>query len=267
MDSQKTSADARAKQVWSLGSYAAIAPDFLSMAADLVETAAVSSEDTVLDVACGTGNVAITAARRGALVTGLDLVAGMLEQAQENASIAGVEVDWREGSATALPFADDSFDVTLSCVGHMFATPPEEAGAELLRVTKPGGRIGFTCWTPESVVPAMGAVLVEYLPPDPDAPDPPFLWGDPDVVRERLGTGVEGVSFETGTVMTPAISPAHYWEAATTESGLFIAALDAVAEDDLPALRAELIETIERYFDEGQNGVPMTYRLTTATVV
>lgn len=267
MSPDAPSPEEEAKRVWSLGSYAEIAPHFLPMAARLVETAGVDSNDTVLDIACGTGSVAITAARRGARVTGLDVVPAMLAEARTSAAIAGVEdVGWREGTATDLPFENDAFDITLSSVGHVFAEPPDAAARELRRVTRLGGRIGFTSWTPASVVPAMGAVLTDYLPPDPDAPDPPFLWGDPDVVRERLGADVEDVAFETGTVLTPVPSPEHYWEAATTQSGMFIAALETVEEDDRPALREEMIETIERYFDDGRNAVSMEYRLTTATV-
>lgn len=255
------------RRVWTIGSYPDIGQNFLSMAAHLVNAAGVDSNRHVLDVACGTGNVAITAARRGARVTGLDITPAMLEDARENAAIAGTEgIDWREGDATELPFEDDSFDVTLSCVGHMFASPPDDAAAELLRVTRPGGRIAFTSWTPRSVVPAMARVLQEYLPPDPDAPPPPFLWGDPDAVRERLGDGVSDLAFETGVVEQLALSPAHYWEGARTQSGLFIVALENVPEDDHPALRADAIDAIREYFDDGQNAVPMEYRLTSATV-
>lgn len=260
------SPDERAKRVWSRGSYTDIAPDFLSMAAHLVESAEISATDTVLDVGCGTGNAAITAARRGARVTGLDIVPAMLDEARENATIADVETtDWREGTATNLPVEDDTFDVTLSCLGHMFAEPPDVASRELLRVTRPDGRIAFTSWTPEGPVPAMSAVLTDYLPPDLDPPEPPFLWGDPDIVRERLGDGIEDIAFETETVLTPVLSPAHYWEKAIAESGMFIVALDAIDEADRPALRGEMIETIEQFFDDSRNAVPMEYRLTKAT--
>ena len=267
MVSETSSPAERAKHVWSLGSYSAVAPNFLGMAAHLVETAGVSATDTVLDVGCGTGNATITAARRGASVTGLDIVPTMLAEARKNATIADVEsIDWREGTATDLPFDDETFDVTLSCLGHMFAEPPEVASQELLRVTQPGGRIAFTSWTPDGPVPAMGAVLSEYLPPNPDPSEPPFLWGDSDVVRERVGDGVEDLVFETGTVLTPVLSPAHYWEKARTESGMFIVALDTIDESDQPALREEMIETIEQFFDDSQNAVSMEYRLTTASV-
>lgn len=255
------------KHVWSLGSYPDIGRTFLSMAGHLVDAAEVDSTDEVLDVACGTGNVAITAARRGARVTGLDITPAMLDDARENAAIAGTEdVTWEEGNATDLPFEDDAFDVTLSCVGHMFANPPDAATSELLRVTRPGGRIGFTSWTPSSVVPEMAMALQEYLPPNPDAPDPPFLWGDPDVVRERLGDGISDLEFTTGTVQQKSLSPAHIWEDVRTQSGLFIVPLEEVDDDDYPALRADMIEAIAEYYDDRLNAMVMEYRLTTATV-
>ncbi len=255
------------KRVWTIGSYPDIGPNFLPMAAHLVEAVDAGADQQVLDVACGTGNVAITAARRGAAVTGLDITPAMLDDARENAAIAAVDgIDWREGDATDLPFEDDAFDVTLSCVGHMFAVPPDAAAAELMRVTRPGGRVTFTSWTPSGVVPAMAKVLQGYLPPNPDAPEPPFLWGDPDVVRERLGAGVAELSFETGVVEQVALSPAHFWSGARDHSGLFIVALDDVAEDDRPALRTAMIDAIEGYFDDARNVVEMEYQLTVATV-
>ena len=259
--------DEQVKHVWTIGSYPDVGQRFLSMAAHLVDAAGVEPGDRVLDVACGTGNVAITAARRGADVTGLDITPAMLDDGHENAQVAGVDVDWQEGDATDLPFPDDAFDVALSCVGHMFAAPADATAEELLRVTRPGGRIAFTSWTPGSVVPAMAMVLDEYLPPDPDDADPPFLWGDPAVVSERLGDGVTDLEFETGTVQHREISPAHYWDAVVETSGMFIVALENVDEDDRPALRADMIETVGRYFDDGLNAVAMEYRLTKAQVV
>lgn len=261
------STEEQVKHVWTIGSYPDIGQEFLSMAGHLVDAAGVEASDEVLDVACGTGNVAITAARRGASVAGLDITPAMLEDARRNAEIAGTtDVEWREGNATDLPFADDAFDVTLSSVGHVFADPPNATGEELLRVTRPGGTVAFTSWTPDSVVPAMAGVLRDYLPPDPGRAEPPVLWGDPEVVRERLGDAVTDLAFESGTVEQLSLSPAHFWEGARTQSGLFIVALDGVDEADRPALREAMVDTVDEYFDDRQNAVRMDYRLTTATV-
>lgn len=261
--------DRWARHVWSAGSYEEIAPNYLSMGAHLVERTGVSPGDRVLDVGCGTGTVAITAARRGAHVTGLDITPELLERARKNAEIAGVDrVSWREGSATGLPFAEGVLDITLSNLGHVYGDPPDAAADELLRVTRSGGRIGFTSWTPAGVYPSMAGAVVTVLSPEdlPDFSEPPFLWGDPETVRERLGTRVEDLEFETRMVRYPALSPAHFWHRTATRSGIFAEVLDAVDEDDLRELRERSIGAIEPHFDDGGNAVELEYLLTTATV-
>lgn len=104
-------------------------------------------------------------------------------------------------------------------------------------------------------------------PPEPDPPEPPFLWGDPEIVRERLGEAVEELVFESTTVLTPVLSPEHYWEKAGTETGLFIAAIEAIDEADKGELKEEMVETIAAFFDSNHNAVPMQYRLIRARVV
>jgi hypothetical protein len=148
----------------------------------------------------------------------------------------------------------------------MFANPPEAAASEQLRVTKPGGTIAFTSWTPQSVVPAMAAVLQDYLPPDPDAPAPPFLWGDPQAVEDRLGADVSDIAYEIETVDQRSLSPDHTWEMVREQSGMFIVALENVDEPELPALRTDMVDAIADYFDDDLNAMRMEYRLTTATV-
>lgn len=264
----ETSFDRWTKRVWAAGSYADIAPKYRSMGGRLVDRTAVSAGEDVLDVGCGTGSVAITAARRDAHVTGLDITPELLERARVNADRAAVEgISWRVGTATNLPFAENAFDVTLSNLGHMYGDPPDTAAQELLRVTRPGGRIGFTSWTPTSLYPSMAGVIVTALSPDdlPDVSEPPFLWGDPGTVRERLGAGVRALEFETDTVRYPALSPEHFWYQTATNSGMFIEVLDAVDDDELPGLREQLIETIEPYFDGERNAVDLEYLRTTAS--
>src|SRR6059058_843945 len=178
-------------------------------AARLAKFAGVQSGQRVLDVACGTGVVAITAARIGANVTGLDLTPELLERARENSGVAEVDVDWHEGDVEALPFPDGAFDVVLSQFGHMFAPRPEVAVAEMLRVLKPGGTIAFSTWPPEQFIGRAFALTASYMPAPPPGAAPPPLWGDEKVVRERLGDRVRDISFERGTMLTPALSPAH----------------------------------------------------------
>jgi len=238
------------------------------MGGHLVERTDVGSDDEVLDVGCGTGTVALTAARRDARVTGVDIQPELVERARTNADMAGIDVSWRGGDATALPFETNAFDVTLSNLGHMYGDPPDAAARELLRVTRPGGRIGFTSWTPTSLYPAMAGVVMSVLSPEdlPDFSEPPFLWGDSGTVQKRLGDSVTDLEFETETTLYPALSPEHFWERTSTNSGMFIEVLDGVADEELPDLRDQLVETIEPYFDDRENAVELEYLLTTATV-
>jgi SAM-dependent methyltransferase len=158
-------------------------------AAKLVKFAEVKAGQRVLDVACGTGVVAITAALRGAKVAGLDLTPALIARARNNAAIAGVDVEFIEGDAEALPYPDGSFDVVLSQYGHIFAPRPAVVVREMLRVLKKGGRIAFSTWPPEHFTGQMFAFVARHAPtpPAPEKPASPPLWGDPNVVRERLG--------------------------------------------------------------------------------
>src|SRR3954468_6905554 len=156
-------------------------------AAKLDNFAGVKAGQRVLDVACGTGVVAVTCARRGAKVTGLDLTPELLATAKENAQIAGVSIEFREGDAEALPFPDAGFDAVLSQFGHMFAPRPEIAVAEMLRVLKPGGTLAFSRWPPEEFVGRSFALSAKYMPRLPEGVAPPPLWGDEKIIRQRLG--------------------------------------------------------------------------------
>lgn len=181
-------------------------------AAGLVKFAQIQPGQRVLDVACGTGVVAVTAARLGAKVSGLDLTPVLLERAHENARIAGVNIDLIEGDAEALPYPDGSFDAVLSQFGHMFAPRPAIAVKEMLRVLRSGGRIAFSTWPPEHFVGRMFALIARNMssPPGSEQPAPPGLWGDPNVVRERLGTAVKNLTFARDALVAPALSLQHF---------------------------------------------------------
>src|SRR5262245_13868611 len=163
------------------GSFAPLEVVTTIPAGALVRFAAVRSGEALLDVGCGTGPVAVTAARTGARVRALDLSPVLLEHARRNASTAAVEIEFSEGDVEALPYADGTFDVVVSQFGHMFAPRPEVAIGEMLRVLKPGGRIAFSTWPPEQFVARMFALVGQYIPPPPGVASPP-AWGDPNVV-------------------------------------------------------------------------------------
>lgn len=178
-------------------------------AAQLVKRAAIHSGQRVLDVACGTGVVAVTAARIGAQVTALDLTPELLERARENARIAEVSIEYHEGDAEKLPFPNASFDAVLSQFGHIFAPRAELALSEMLRVLKPGGTIAFSTWPPELFVGRTFILIAGYMPSPPPGASPPPQWGDPNIVRQRLGASVKDLVFDRLTMHAPALSPQH----------------------------------------------------------
>jgi len=214
----------------------------------LVEFAGVGAGERVLDVACGTGVVAVTAARRGAEVRALDLSPVLLERGLHNATLAGVPVDFTEGDVEALPYPDAHFDVVLSQFGHMFAPRPELAISEMLRVLKPGGRIAFSTWPPEMFTGRMFQLISQYLPPPPGI-SATTDWGDPALVRERLGSAVKELTFLREIMSSPALSPAHYRTAFERTAAPVIKLVETLKDDAprLAAFRAELEALITPY--------------------
>jgi SAM-dependent methyltransferase len=176
------------KTMWGSGNYAAVAERISDVGELVVERAATEPGMELLDVACGTGNATIPAAREGARVTGLDFSPDLLSIARERAADAMVEVDWVEGDAQELPFDDASFDRVISTFGHMFAPDHRRTADEMKRVCRPGGAIAVACWSPEGSIGRMFRVTAELVPPPPGG-EPPLLWGTEQHVRELLGDG------------------------------------------------------------------------------
>ena len=235
-------------------------------AARLVSFAGVKPGQAVLDVACGTGVVAITAARVGARVCGLDLTPPLLEVARENAAIAGVEIDFREGDAEELPYVDAEFDVVLSQFGHMFAPRPDVVIAEMLRVLKPGGIIAFATWPPELLVGTSFSLTARYLPPPPPGVSPPPQWGDVNIVRERLGDAVTGLQFDRDRNLFAALSPASYRAQIEQTAGPTRKLVESLTGTDparLAQFRKEYDDLVSRYFKN--NVVRQDYLLARAT--
>ena len=234
----------------------------------LVKRADIHPGQRVLDVACGTGVVSVTAARLGAKVTGLDLTPELLEHARENARIVGVPIDFHEGDVERLPFGDAAFDVVLSQFGHIFAPRPEVAIGEMLRVLKPGGTIAFSTWPPELFVGRMFALAGSYMPPPPPGVAPPALWGDPNVVRQRLGTAVKDISFDRATMLIAALSPIHYRMETEKSAGpvvRLVATLAATDPTKLDEFRRACDALAGEYFED--NLLRQDYLITRATKV
>jgi SAM-dependent methyltransferase len=181
------------KSAWMAGDFGRIAGFTAQAAADFVQRIGIRSGDRVLDIACGTGNTAIPAARAGAVVTGIDIAPNLLSQARERAAADGLEIRFEEGDAEDVAFPDSSFDVVLGMFGAMFAPRPDRVASEMLRVCKSGGTIAMANWTPTGFVGKSFAINHKMLPPPPSLPLP-VLWGDEDTVRQRLGTGVSSLT-------------------------------------------------------------------------
>ena len=251
------------KEGWA--NFAPLEPLTTPPAARLVHFASVQSGQRLLDVGCGTGVVAITAARRGARVSALDLTPQLLDRARENARTAGVQVDWHEGDAEQLPFADAEFDVVVSQFAHIFAPRPDVVTAEMLRVLKSGGTIAFSTWPPEELIGRTMAVASRYSPPPLPEIAPPTLWGTRDIVRQRLGSAVRDLIFDNQSMLTPALSPQHYRASVERSAGpilKLIERLSATNPDLLQEFRQEFDAIVAEYLCD--NIVRQGYLLTRA---
>ena len=236
-------------------------------AAQLVKRAGVRAGQRVLDVACGTGVVAVTAARLGARVTGVDLTPELLEHARENARIAKLEIDWHEGDVEKLPFGDATFDVVLSQFGHMMAPRPEVAIAAMLRVLRPGGTMAFSTWPPELFVGRTFDLMASYVSPPPGVPPAP-QWGDPEIVRRRLGAAVKDIRFDRERMLTSTLSPQHYRTSAEKMSGPMIklvATLEARDPHKLEEFRRAYDALVSEYLED--NLLRQDYLITCATKI
>jgi SAM-dependent methyltransferase len=236
----------RQQAAWASGDYAAVGSRFPLIAELLCEAVDLRAGERVLDVACGNGNASLAAARRFCQVTGVDYVPALLERARERAKAEGLEATFQEADAEDLPFADASFDVVLSTCGAMFAPDQEQTASELLRVCRPGGRIGMINWTPDGYVGELFRTIGRYLPPPPGL-RPPVLWGSPERLRELFGPDV--------TISAPHRSLLWRWPSAEHQADFFATfygptnkALAALGADRAADLKADMVE-VARSFD------------------
>lgn len=210
----------------------------------LVRFAGIAPGMRVLDVGCGTGVVAVTAARAGAIVKGVDLTPELLVRARENAQIANVNVEWTEADAEQLPYGDGEFDAVLSQYAHMFAPRPEVAVREMLRVLRVGGTIAFSTWPPELLVGRTSALAIRYLPPPPPGVSSPMLWGDPNFVQQQLGKAVDHITLDRHELLVPALSPQHFRMHIERSAGPIIKMIETLA-----ATSPDRLEEYRRAFD------------------
>jgi SAM-dependent methyltransferase len=243
------------RAMWALGDYPAVAHDIVAPLGEvLVDACLVTTGDRVLDVAAGTGTVAIPAAEAGAQVTASDLTPELLAVGAATTRGTGLDITWEEGDAEALPYADGAFDVTTSCVGVMFAPFHRAAADELVRVTRPGGRIGLVSWTPEGFIGQMFSVLRPYAPPPPAGAQPPPLWGAEDHVRDLLGESVDDVEATRAHLVVDRFADGDEFRDYFKENyGPTIAVYRAIADDPdrVTVLDAALADLGDRHLDDG----------------
>ncbi|MDN5860710.1 MAG: class I SAM-dependent methyltransferase [Pseudonocardia sp.] len=262
---------AKHRALWASGDYAAVVTDLIpTLGATLVEASGVRAGQRVLDVAAGTGNAAIPAAATGASVVASDLTPELFDAGRRAAAAAGVELEWATGDAEALPYADDSFDVVLSCVGAMFAPRHQIVADELVRVTRPGGTIGLISWTPEGFIGNLFKTMGPFAPPPPPGATPPPRWGDEQHVRDLFGDRITEVKARRQTVvMRHDGEPASFREYWKRNYGPTIAVykFNAAEPERTAALDRDFAELITAWNGAEQPGsvaCPAEYLLFTA---
>ncbi len=197
LDIEKLKSNMRA--AWMAGDFGKIAEYSALSAEEFVSRLPISANTHVLDVACGTGNLSIPAARVKARVMGVDIAPNLLEQARRRAAAEGLDVTFDEGDAEQLPYPDATFDWVITMFGAMFAPRPERVAAEMMRVCRSGGTIAMANWTPTGFVGKMFAATSRLVKPAPGIA-PPVLWGDESIVRERLGSGCSNITVTPRTI-------------------------------------------------------------------
>jgi len=243
------------QQVWSQGDFSKIGVSAQIVAEELCEAVDVLPGERVLDVACGAGNGAIAASRRHTEAVGVDYVAALLERARERAAAEGYEIEFIEGDAEALPFEDASFDVVLSTFGVMFAPDQRRAADELLRVCKPGGRIGMANWTPEGLVGGgVFAITAKHAPPPPGVLPPP-LWGTEERLRELFGDRISELRLEKRHLNFRYPSPEWWLDYFRTYFGPLKVSFERVGQDGAADLQNDLLELMRSHNRAGDRAL------------
>jgi ubiquinone/menaquinone biosynthesis C-methylase UbiE len=250
----------RQRATWSSGDYHMIGTQIQIVSELLIEALDVHSTERVLDVASGSGNAALAAARRGCDVVGSDYVPALLDRARRRAEAEGLEIEFVEGDAEALPFADGSFDVVSSVFGAMFAPNQEQAATELARVARSGGRIGVVAHTPDGFIGNLFKVIGKHVPP-PAGLRSPIQWGTESRLRELFGDAVAELRVEKRHYVFRDRSPGQFVEYWRRFYGPTLKAFETVGDAGRVALEADIVELIGRFnqADDGTMVVPSEY--------
>jgi ubiquinone/menaquinone biosynthesis C-methylase UbiE len=248
-----TELKSRHRAMWGSGDYPFMVETFLVPIGErLVDAAGIEPGARVLDVASGTGNAALPAARKGAVVTASDLTPSLLEAGRAQAKAEGLKLEWVEADAENLPFEDESFDVVMSAIGVMFAPQHQEAADELVRVTRTGGKIALLSWTPEGMLGALFRLMKPFAPPPPPGAQPPPLWGSEEHLRGLLGDRVTLDTVQRGVLEITAFPQAReYGEHFKRYYGPTIAAR---ANAEREGRAQEFDDALDAFCDEWNRG-------------
>lgn len=240
----------RQQKTWTSGNYSRIGNTLVIMGELLCEAVDVHAGDKVLDVATGSGNTAISAARRFCDTTGIDYVPELIEDARKRAEVEGMEITFDVGDAEDLPYPDASFDVVLSTLGVMFAPNQEKVAEELLRICRPGGKIGLANWTPEGFIGHMFRTLGKHVPPPPGIKPPP-LWGTEERLQELLGEGVASLEVTQRSYKFRYPSAGHLIEYFRSYYGPTLKAFESLDPAGQEALAEDLKQLLEHWNTSG----------------
>jgi ubiquinone/menaquinone biosynthesis C-methylase UbiE len=235
----------RQQAAWSSGDYAVVGTTLQIVGESLCEALDLRSNQKVLDVAAGNGNVTLAAARRWCDVTSTDYVPSLLERGRGRAQAEGWTIDFREADAEALPFADNSFDAVVSTFGVMFTPNQDQAAAELLRVCKTGGKIGLANWTPDGFIGQLFKTLGKHMPP-PAGVKSPALWGTRARLTELFGAQALSIETLTRNFMFRYRSPQHWMDVFKTYYGPLLKAFAALKPEAQQALHDDIVALIAR---------------------
>lgn len=235
---------AKQQATWSAGDYGRVGVTLQITGESLCEALDLRAGQRVLDVAAGNGNVTLAAARRFCSVVSTDYVQALLDQSQVRAEAEGLPVQYRQADAEALPFADASFDAVVSTFGVMFAPDQTQAAAELMRVCRPGGKIGLACWTPEGFVGQLFKTIGRYLPP-PAGVASPAAWGTRAFLDARFAAAGGKVGATDRRFVFRYQSPEHFLDVFTTWYGPVLKAFQALDEIRRASLRDDILRLID----------------------
>jgi ubiquinone/menaquinone biosynthesis C-methylase UbiE len=251
---------ARQKAAWSSGDYAVVGTTLQIVGESLCEALDIRAGQRVLDVAAGNGNVALAAARRWCDVVATDYVPALLDHARERAAADRLGIEFREADAEALPFEDGSFDVVVSTFGVMFTPNQERAASELLRVCRPGGKIGLANWTPPGFIGLLFKTIGDYMPP-PAGVRPPSLWGTRERLAELFGPQAASIQAEPRNFVMRYRSPEHWLDVFRTWYGPVLKTFAALEPAAAAALANDLLALIARLnrAEDGTMVVPSEY--------